>query len=109
MLLTGDLEEAGERRLLARYPQLSADILKVGHHGSRTSSTEAFLAQLGADTAIISCGSNNRFGHPHEETIARLDESKMSIYRTDQDGMVYYQWSLWDKKLSDIQTIKKSH
>lgn len=109
MLLTGDLEEAGERRLLARYPQLSADILKVGHHGSRTSSTEAFLAQLGADTAIISCGSNNRFGHPHEETIARLDESKMRIYRTDQDGMVYYQWSLWDKKLSDIQTIKKSH
>lgn len=109
ILLTGDLEETGERQLISNYPRLSADSLKVAHHGSRTSSTADFLSQLGAETAIISCGRNNRFGHPHEETLSRLREAEMEIYQTDQQDMIYYQWSPWSGQLSNVQTIRKSY
>ncbi len=109
ILLTGDLEAAGEKALITHYPELSADILKVGHHGSRTSSTEAFIKKLEGATGIISCGVNNRFGHPHEETLSRLRDGGMEIYQTNQQGMIYYQWLPWDDKLSDIQTIRESH
>lgn len=109
ILLTGDLEAPGEEQVIQAYPSLSATILKVGHHGSRSSSTEAFLTQIKGDTGIISCGVNNRFGHPHEEVVQRLVEGKRQVYQTAQHGMVYYRWWPWEEKLSEAQTVKRSH
>lgn len=91
-LLTGDLEKAGEFDLMKQYPQLRADILKVGHHGSNTSTSPEFLQQLQPEAAVISAGKNNRYGHPVPETLAALTESETLIYRTDQQGMIYYEW-----------------
>ncbi|WP_100372225.1 DNA internalization-related competence protein ComEC/Rec2 [Bacillus sp. FJAT-45037] len=87
-LFTGDLEEGGEERLVREYPQLSIDVLKVSHHGSRTSTTESFLTHVKPKLALISAGRNNRFNHPHEEVTERLDEHEIPVLRTDQHGAV---------------------
>ncbi|MDT2828138.1 DNA internalization-related competence protein ComEC/Rec2 [Enterococcus viikkiensis] len=92
-LLTGDLEMAGEQKLLENYPHLKTDFLKVGHHGSNTSTSLAFLTTLRPKYGIISAGKKNRYGHPTAETISKLKEQNIRIFRTDQNGMVYYQWS----------------
>lgn len=73
-LLTGDMGEEGERELLSTFPQLQADILKVGHHGSKTSSSTPFLEQLQSKAALISVGKDNRYGHPHGDVIGNLEE-----------------------------------
>jgi competence protein ComEC len=86
-LLTGDMSEKAEAWFLAheaRFPR--AAILKVAHHGSRTSSTADFLAATQAREAWISVGARNRYGHPTEETLARLEKAGMKIRRTDQSG-----------------------
>ncbi len=87
-LFTGDLEESGERRIISNYPNLKVDVLKAGHHGSRTSTTEAFLTLLNPKIVLISAGRNNRFGHPHPEVIERLEEREMVILRTDIFGAI---------------------
>nr|WP_170169984.1 DNA internalization-related competence protein ComEC/Rec2 [Vagococcus elongatus] len=104
-LFTGDLEAEGERELMEDFPKLQADVLKVAHHGSRTSSTPEFIAALNPQTAIISCGRDNRFGHPHEEVVGTLAENEIDIFRTDQSGMVYYQWYPWDGSLTKIKKV----
>lgn len=91
-LFTGDLEEAGEEKLIKSYPGLHADVLKIGHHGSKTSTTEPFLAQISPQLAIISAGENNRFGHPHQEVLDRLGERKITILRTDKQGAITYKF-----------------
>ncbi|WP_017728425.1 DNA internalization-related competence protein ComEC/Rec2 [Halalkalibacterium ligniniphilum] len=85
-LFMGDLEEEGEAQLLAQYPNLQADILKVGHHGSRTSTTEAFLEQVSPSVALISAGRSNRYGHPHPEVIEKLEARRVTVIRTDVEG-----------------------
>ncbi len=105
-LFTGDLEAEGEEQVLARYPQLKIDILKVGHHGSKTSSTKRFIKQLNPREALISAGLNNRFKHPHQETLATLEEQKINYYRTDLQGMIYYQWLPW-QGLSKAKFVKE--
>lgn len=92
-LLTGDLETTGEEVLLKSYPQLKIDFLKIGHHGSNTSTSETFLKQTQPKYAIISVGKKNRYGHPTQETLTKLKRHKVSVFRTDQQGMIYYQWS----------------
>lgn len=92
-LLTGDLEEEGEKELIKNYPKLHADILKVGHHGSKTSSTELLLNQLHPKAALISVGKDNRFGHPHGEVMDRFEERKVKVFRTDQDGAITYKFT----------------
>ncbi len=88
-LFTGDAEEAAETEVLLREPAaLNADVLKVGHHGSSTSSSEVFLAAVSPDVAVISCGENNEYGHPHTSTLARLSLFTDHIIRTDQLGSV---------------------
>lgn len=87
-LFTGDLEEEGERRLLSRYPGLEVDILKAGHHGSRTSTTEIFVKQLEPQLVLISAGRQNRFGHPHPEVTDRLQEFEIPVLRTDLNGAI---------------------
>lgn len=91
VLFTGDLGEAGERELLDGGAKLSADILKVGHHGSRYSSSEEFLQSVGADEAVISAGVNNRYGHPHKETLERLERYGTDVLLTSRDGAVCVQ------------------
>ena len=88
VLFTGDCGIEDEELLLQRGADLSADILKVSHHGSQNGSGEMFLERIGAETAIISCGENNIYGHPHDATMKRLKDADMDVYRTDKDGTI---------------------
>lgn len=92
-LFTGDMGETGERELIDAYPQLRADILKVGHHGSKTSSSIPFLEQLHPKAAIISVGKENRYGHPHAQVMEAMEENKINVFRTDVDGAVIFKYS----------------
>ena len=87
-LFTGDTEKAVEKEIMAKYPSLDIDILKVGHHGSSTSSYKKFIEQISPETGIISCGLNNRYGHPTEKTLETLDENNVKYYRTDICGTI---------------------
>jgi len=90
-LLTGDAELHQEHELVARYgPKLEADVLKVGHHGSRTSTTPEFLAQVRPRFATISCGVRNRFGHPHAPTLHTLSAASVIPLRTDRMGSITF-------------------
>lgn len=84
LLLTGDIEAPAQRALLAS-DDLRAHVLHVPHHGSKTSEP-AFLAAVEPAVAFISVGADNRYGHPHEETLAALDG--VPVYRTDVDGRI---------------------
>ena len=88
LLLTGDLGWPGEARVLRSGAALRALVLKVGHHGSRFSSTEAFLGAVQARMAVISVGARNSFRHPTPEALARLEAAGARVYRTDRDGAV---------------------
>jgi beta-lactamase superfamily II metal-dependent hydrolase len=88
ILLTGDAEREAESDLLAHRYDLRADVLKVGHHGSRWSSTGPFLDAVAPSVAVISCGRQNVFNHPHGETLARLAARNVRVFRTDRDGAV---------------------
>ena len=87
-LLTGDIEKRVEGSLVKDGDTLSADFLKVPHHGSKTSSTNAFLARVGPRVAVVSVGEGNPFGHPNPETVGRLEGTKAMVLRTDRDGAV---------------------
>ncbi|WP_432355193.1 DNA internalization-related competence protein ComEC/Rec2 [Sporosarcina sp. A2] len=89
-LFTGDLEMEGEQKVLNRYGRikLSPLILKVGHHGSKTSTTQEFLDFLQPDTAIISVGRNNRYGHPNEEVVERLLDQQVNVLTTAEKGTI---------------------
>ncbi|HAQ3910675.1 TPA: DNA internalization-related competence protein ComEC/Rec2, partial [Enterococcus faecium] len=91
-LFLGDLNQAMEEQLLFIYPNLKADVVKLGHHGSRTSSNTDFLSRIEAKHGIISCGVNNRYGHPHSEVLEALEENQIRTWRTDQQGMISYRW-----------------
>jgi competence protein ComEC len=91
-LFVGDAERWAEQRLLAAHAEeLRADFLKVGHHGSRTSSSSAFLAHVRPLFASISSGIRNRFGHPHPETLAHLEHAGARVLRLDREGAVEWQ------------------
>lgn len=87
-LFTGDMEQDLEQKLLARGVDVSARVLKVGHHGSRTSTGERFLEKVRPDYAIISLGKDNRYGHPHQITLDTLSKLNIKILRTDEVGSV---------------------
>lgn len=87
MLFTGDLEGTAEQGL----DQVQADILKVGHHGSKNGSSQAFLEKVAPKAAIISCGENNRYGHPAQETVERLLEAGAQIFETKKSGAIQIQ------------------
>lgn len=89
-LFTGDLEEEGEKGLVATYPDLRADVLKVAHHGSNTSSIMPFLNAVQPNIAIISVGERNRYGHPHKEVIERFEKMGIEIWCTDKQGAISY-------------------
>ncbi len=90
-LFTGDLPSDVEAQLIQDKVDLSARVLKVGHHGSKYSSSDRFLEAVKPQDAIISVGANNRFGHPAPETMTRLQNHKLNIFRTDEMGDIAYE------------------
>lgn len=93
ILFTGDAEAASEKDMLERYGAsdwLDCDILKVGHHGSETSSSEAFLKEVTPDYAVISAGEGNRYQHPRPATLDRLTALGIPYYRTDTQGNIVF-------------------
>ena len=95
-LFTGNLEEKGEKELLKQYPDLEVDVLKAGQHGSKKSSSSAFLEQLKPEMTLISVGKNNRTKLPHQETLTRLEGINSKVYRTDQQGAIRFKgWRSW--------------
>jgi competence protein ComEC len=91
-LFTGDLGTTGERQLMKSYPNLQIDVLKVGHHGSQTSTSEEFIQNYKPKYSIISVGEKNGFGHPHKEVIKILEEGGSKIFRTDLNGGITYKF-----------------
>lgn len=91
-LFTGDLDRAGELETLSHFPSLKTDVLKLGHHGSKTSSDPVFLKQLSPKIGIISAGRDNRYGHPNQETLATLKEQQIPAYNTQTNGMIRYRY-----------------
>ena len=103
VLLTGDMEMSLEKQLILNGSDISADILKVGHHGSKTSSGDSFLNSINPSVAVIQVGKNS-YGHPTQEVLNRLENSGIKYYRNDLDGTV--------KVVSDgesYQIIKNQH
>ncbi|MGG9991717.1 DNA internalization-related competence protein ComEC/Rec2 [Streptococcus suis] len=101
-LFTGDLEQ-GELDLIESYPNLPVDVLKAGHHGSKGSSYPEFLDHIGAKIALVSAGENNRYKHPHQETLDRFDSRNIQVYRTDQQGAIRFRgWKEWT-----IETVRE--
>lgn len=88
LLLTGDLDAAGEAALIAAWPWLKADWLVVGHHGSRTSSSRTFLQVISAQYALISRAKHNNYGHPHPQVLANLQQAQVQVYDTALDKAV---------------------
>jgi competence protein ComEC len=90
VLLTGDATELAEKLALKALPNeyFRADVLKVGHHGSNTSTSFAFLDAVDPDVAVISCGLDNAYGHPSDKLLLRLQAYGVQVYRTDLDGTV---------------------
>ena len=82
------MESAAEQDLLADGCDLDATVLKVGHHGSSTSSSYVFLREVMPTYAVISVGRDNSYGHPHEEVMSRLYDAQVTVYRTDEQGTV---------------------
>lgn len=87
-LFTGDLEKKGELELLKQYPTLKVDVLKAGHHGSKTSSAPEFINAIQPKIALISVGKNNRYGHPNQETLVTFKKYHVAVFRTDQHGAI---------------------
>jgi competence protein ComEC len=89
-LLAGDAATTSENEILAKSFTLKSDVLKVGHHGSSTSTSEKYLSSISPRYAVISVGQGNDYGHPHKETLDKLTTAGIKVYRTDLDGTVTF-------------------
>jgi competence protein ComEC len=101
-MFTGDGEVPAERSVLGSKLALKSEFLKVGHHGSESSSSPEFLDAVAPDYGIISCGRKKQFGHPHEPVLKRLNERKVKLYRTDTQGTIIVRTDGYDV---DIKTL----
>lgn len=91
-LFTGDAEVEEEKELIGKWgDELKSDVLKVGHHGSDTSSSYLFLRAVNPSIGVISVGENNKFGHPVEEVLSRYRDADVTLYRTDMNGDIHIQ------------------
>jgi competence protein ComEC len=89
-LFTGDAETDSEIEMLAKGHNLKADVLKVGHHGSTSSTSPQFLTAVSPKYAVIFVGKDNTYGHPHQETLNKLNAAEVKIYRTDLNGAIMF-------------------
>ena len=89
-LLAGDAEAISENEQLAKGYSLDADVLKVGHHGSRTGTSQSYLNAVSPKYAVISLGDDNAYGHPHSETLTSLSAKNIDVYRTDLNGTIVF-------------------
>lgn len=111
-LLTGDIEDESEEKILNENKSaLKSDILKVAHHGSRYTSSKEFLDNVQPKVAVISSGQGNSYGHPHKETLERLEANKIKVYRTDIQGDITISsngetYKITNKKIA-VKPIKK--
>lgn len=106
ILFTGDIENMAEQRIISKYKNnaLNSTILKVPHHGSKTSSSEMFLKKVNPKYAIIGVGINNKFGHPSQSVIETLNKMNVEIYRTDLMGEIIIKS---DGKKIELESIGK--
>lgn len=88
-LFTGDAEQETEEKILESGQDIESTVLKVGHHGSNTSTSQTFLDAVSPTYAVISCGKDNSYGHPHSETLAKLASAGVEVFRTDELGDIY--------------------
>lgn len=101
-VMCGDAEAASEERMVNTFGNaLEADVLKCGHHGSSTATSDSFLAAVDPVWAVISCGADNSYGHPHQEVLAKLEDADVQVYRTDLLGTII--------AVSDGEKIEWSH
>jgi competence protein ComEC len=113
-LFTGDIESESQERIINGSGDLiKSDILKVAHHGSRYTSSNEFLDKVNPKVAIISCEINNDYGHPHKETLERLNNKKIKLYRTDLQGDIIVvsdgeKYQITTKKSDKVKQSKKS-
>lgn len=90
-LFTGDLPIEQEKEILNKNVDVKADVLKVGHHGSKYSTSDEFMRAVSPSDAIISVGKNNSYGHPHADILKKLNENKINVLRTDEIGDIVYE------------------
>lgn len=92
LMMTGDLDQAGEERMIQNGQLGKVDLLKLGHHGSKTSTAPSFVQALKPQIGIVSAGVNNRFGHPNKETLVTTKRQGMMVFNTAESGMLQYRW-----------------
>lgn len=110
MLFTGDIETIAEKAILKKYSKnlniLKSDILKVAHHGSKTSSITEFIEKIKPKYAIIGVGEDNKFGHPSDSTIQNLEKANIRIYRTDKMGEIEIKTNGKEIKINEFLKCK---
>lgn len=110
MLFTGDIEDIAEKAILKKYSKnlniLKSDILKVAHHGSKTSSITEFIEKIKPKYAIIGVGEDNKFGHPSDNTIQNLEKANIRIYRTDKMGEIEIKTNGKEIKINEFLKCK---
>ncbi len=101
-IITGDVEQHAEGLIIDNFDEsiLNADILKLGHHGSYTSNSDGFLEVVSPNFAVITCGVDNEYGHPHIETLERLNKYGIDYYRTDENGHIVFRSNGKDLEVS---------
>lgn len=108
LLAMGDLDRRGELAIKSAYPNLQANIIKLGHHGSKTSSARTFIKAIKPKIGVISAGFENRYGHPHLETLRTAKQAGLKLFSTANHGMIEYNWfgnfTWWEVKLSGSDT-----
>lgn len=92
LMMTGDLDQAGEERIIQNNQFRQVELLKLGHHGSKTSTAPSFVQVLKPHIGIVSAGVNNRFGHPNKETLVTAKQQGMMVFNTAESGMLQYRW-----------------
>jgi competence protein ComEC len=97
-IFTGDITQTAEKEIIDKYTDIDSDVLKIAHHGSKTSSSEEFLGKVSPETAVISVGKDNSYSHPHREILERLEKFGINTLRTDEKGDI--------KIISDGRIIK---
>ena len=89
-MITGDAPIKIEKQIMKDNKEIKCDVLKVGHHGSKTSSCDEFISYLSPSEAVISVGKNNKYGHPHPSVLSILNRHNIKIRRTDLEGTIKY-------------------